>query len=672
MKLNGSLFGAFILLLQSLRLVQAENLIQATGLTRCSDSAEVTVNNFNAVFTPSNKSISIAFDGYSEVAGDVFIDVDLLVYGYEAFTKRFDPCSLDLAVFCPMKAIELQIPTITQKLGLRTPDDPGNVALTNRYVIAIAYSVPDIDAVIRLKLKYKNGGKQIACLETRVRNGKSVYQAGVSWTLAIITGLGLVTSTVISLLGHSNTATHLAFRSLAFLGFIQTQAMAGMCSMKLPPFVQSWTQNMQWSLGIVRSDALQTIATWFQRATGGIPSAVMTSAGSISVVLQKRSSIHRRDAEPGRQILLRGIERVGIRDSIELTNIFMTGYLFYYFITAVVVACVGLVLVVRAVLAKKQTLLPKLDRAVTVTANWKTVLRSTFFRLACIGYPQMCILCLWELTRRDSAAEIVLAITMWLVTTAVLAFAAFKVFQRAIRSKQQHNTPAYTLYSDPATLNQWGFLYIYYRAPVYYFLVPTLVYTIVKGMVIAFAQPSPVAQSIVLLVLELAMMLATAIIKPFMSKGANVVAITMTVLNSLNTIFLLVFSDVFDQPELMTGILGVIFFILNAIFTLVLLIYLLVGMVYAIFLKKPDTKYKPLGDDRDSFRWSRTGTTTELSSLEKIARGEEEGHPHPAPAVTAPPSDEDVSMVARRPYNDVVDPSLPLFPTSYDHTRRQS
>ncbi|CAG8096906.1 unnamed protein product, partial [Penicillium nalgiovense] len=658
----GSLFGAFILLLQSLRLVQAENLIQATGLTRCSDSAEVTVNNFNAVFTPSNKSISIAFDGYSEVAGDVFIDVDLLVYGYEAFTKRFDPCSLDLAVFCPMKAIELQIPTITQKLG--------DSVLSQ--IPSIAYSVPDIDAVIRLKLKYKNGGKQIACLETRVRNGKSVYQAGVSWTLAIITGLGLVTSTVISLLGHSNTATHLAFRSLAFLGFIQTQAMAGMCSMKLPPFVQSWTQNMQWSLGIVRSDALQTIATWFQRATGGIPSAVMTSAGSISVVLQKRSSIHRRDAEPGRQILLRGIERVGIRDSIELTNIFMTGYLFYYFITAVVVACVGLVLVVRAVLAKKQTLLPKLDRAVTVTADWKTVLRSTFFRLACIGYPQMCILCLWELTRRDSAAEIVLAITMWLVTTAVLAFAAFKVFQRAIRSKQQHNTPAYTLYSDPATLNQWGFLYIYYRAPVYYFLVPTLVYTIVKGMVIAFAQPSPVAQSIVLLVLELAMMLATAIIKPFMSKGANVVAITMTVLNSLNTIFLLVFSDVFDQPELMTGILGVIFFILNAIFTLVLLIYLLVGMVYAIFLKKPDTKYKPLGDDRDSFRWSRTGTTTELSSLEKIARGEEEGHPHPAPAVTAPPSDEDVSMVARRPYNDVVDPSLPLFPTSYDHTRRQS
>ncbi|KAJ5960072.1 TRP-like family [Penicillium vulpinum] len=665
MQLNGSRFGAFILiLLQSLQLVQAENLIRATGLTQCSDSAEVTVNNFKAVFTPRNNSISIIFDGYSEVAGEVLIDVELLVYGYRALNLSFDPCSLDLAVFCPMKAIELQIPTITETLGDDILDQ----------IPSISYGVPDIDAIVRLKLKYKSGGKQITCLETRLSNGKTIYQAGVSWTLAVITGLGLVTSSVISLLGHSNTATHLAFRSLAFLGFIQSQAMVGMTSVKLPPFVQSWTQNLQWSLGIVKSKDLQTIATWFQRSTGGQPSSVLTSSSLVSTVLQKRSAIHRRAAEEGSQILLRGIERVGIRASVELSNIFMTGYLFYYFVTAVVVACVAVVLLVRALLAKKQTSLPELDRTMGAAGDWKSILRNTFFRLACIGYPQMCILCLWELTRRDSAAEIVLAVTMWVVTTGVLAFATFKVFQRAIRSKQQHNTPAYTLYSDPATLNQWGFLYIYYRAPVYYFLVPTLVYTIAKGMTIAFAQPAPVAQSIILLIVEILMMLATAIIKPFMSKGANVIAIIATVLASLNSIFILVFSNIFDQPPLMTGILGVLFFILNAIFTLVLLIYLLIGIVFAIFFKKPDTKYKPLGDDRNSFLWSGTGTTTELSSLEKIARGEEdaEGHPHPAPVVTAPPSDEDVSMAARRPYNDVVDPSLPLFPTSYDHTRRSS
>jgi hypothetical protein len=118
MHLNGTRFGALLLiLLQSLQLVQAVNLLQASGLTQCSDSSQVTVNNFKAVFTPGNQSVSIDFDGFSEVAGDVYIDVDLLVYGYKALTKTFDPCSLDLTVFCPMKAIELQIPTISQTLG---------------------------------------------------------------------------------------------------------------------------------------------------------------------------------------------------------------------------------------------------------------------------------------------------------------------------------------------------------------------------------------------------------------------------------------------------------------------------------------------------------------------------------------------------------------------------
>jgi hypothetical protein len=122
----------------------------------------------------------------------------------------------------------------------------------------------------------------------------------------------------------------------------------------------------------------------------------------------------------------------------------------------------------------------------------------------------------------------------------------------------------------------------------------------------------------------------------------------------------------------MTGILGVIYFLFNAAFTLALLIYLLVGIVYAVLSKSPDSKYRPLADDRDSFRWSRAGGTTELDHLEKVARGEDaEAHPFP-PAHTAPPSDEDVSMAARRPYNDVVDPSLPLFPSSYDGGRRRS
>ncbi|KAJ5748684.1 uncharacterized protein N7511_010380 [Penicillium nucicola] len=645
-------------------LVHAEQLIEANGLTAChgADNSDITINHMSATLTPGNNSVSLVFDGYSGVAGDVVLDVDLLVYGYKALSQRIDPCSLDLSVFCPMKAIELQIPKFTYTFDNGVLDQiPG-----------IAYSVPDIDAVVRINLNRKSGGS-VACLETRVHNGKTVFQAGVSWTLAIMTGLGLVASAVFSLLGHSNTATHLAFRSLAFLGFIQSTAMGGLLAVEIPPMAQSWIQDTLWSMGFVSESSLETISTWFQRATGGTPSSVLSEQGTVSVVLQKRATSQSQTVQSGAQIVLRGIKRAGARANITLSNIFMTGYLFYYFVTALVLACVGVALVIRFVLSKRTTSITKIDKATGATEDWKTVMRNTFFRLACIGYPQMCVLCLWELVEKDSAAEIVLAITMWLVTTAVLAFAAFKIFQRAIRSKQQHNTPAYTLYSDPATLNKWGFLYIYYRAPVYWFLVPTLVYIIIKGMLVAFGQSNGLAQSIVLLILELAMMLAIGIIKPFMTKGANVFAIIGAVLNSLNAIFFLVFSNVFSQPPLMTGILGVLYFIFNAAFTLALLIYLLVGIVFAVISKSPDSKYRALADDRDSFRWSRTGGTTELDQLEKVARGDDtEAHPNFPAAHTAPPSDEDVSMAARRPYNDVVDPSLPLFPSAQNGGRRSS
>lgn len=114
MQLSTSRLGGCILFIL-FHLVHAEQLIEADGLTAChgSDNSEITINHMSAVLTPGNNSVSLVFDGYSGVAGDVVLDIDLLVYGYKALSRRIDPCSLNLNVFCPMKAIELQIPKFT-------------------------------------------------------------------------------------------------------------------------------------------------------------------------------------------------------------------------------------------------------------------------------------------------------------------------------------------------------------------------------------------------------------------------------------------------------------------------------------------------------------------------------------------------------------------------------
>ena len=186
-------------------------------------------------------------------------------------------------------------------------------------------------------------------MQAELSNGKTVDQKAVSWTIAVIAGLALLTSAITSGLGHSNTAAHVAANTLALFGYFQAQALVGMTAVPLPPIVASWTQNFQWSMGIIRVDFLQDIATWYQRATGGTPSQVLSELSSESVEVQKRSleSMTRLVARGTHQlhqilpraaaaatdastksVIIRGIERVGFRAKIELTNIFLTGYIF--------------------------------------------------------------------------------------------------------------------------------------------------------------------------------------------------------------------------------------------------------------------------------------------------------------------------------------------------------
>lgn len=160
----------------------------------------------------------------------------------------------------------------------------------------------------------------------------------------------------------------------------------------------------------------------------------------------------------------------------------------------------------------------------------------------------MSILCLWELTVRDSAAEVVLALFYFVTMSVVLAWAAFKVIRIAKRSVAMHKNPAYILYSDPTSLNKWGFLYVQFRATAYYFIVPTLIYILCKSLFIAFAQDAPIAQAVGLLVIEGVTLIGLSILRPWMDRSTNAFNIAIASMNFLNVIFLLVFSNVFNQP----------------------------------------------------------------------------------------------------------------------------
>ena len=292
----------------------------------------------------------------------------------------------------------------------------------------------------------------------------------------------------------------------------------------------------------------------------------------------------------------------------------------------------------------------------------------------------MCVLCLWELTQRDSVAEVILAVVLFVSMAGVLSWAALKVVRLARRSVTMHQNPAYILYSDPACLNKWGFLYVQYRATAYYFIIPVLLYLVVKGMFIAFAQSAPVVQAVGLVVIEAAFLIAVSVLRPWMDKKTNVYNISIAAINFLNSIFLLIFTNVFNQPGLVTGVMGVVFFVYNAAFALILLILVLIASIYAITSKDPDMRYQPMRDDRGSFIKSQTQLTTELDALAATARGEDKHGSYKPFEDDAASFSSGNGAVVKRQYNEdfmrpppsPADPTLPLFPSGGNGIPRHS
>jgi flagellar biosynthesis protein FliQ len=160
----------------------------------------------------------------------------------------------------------------------------------------------------------------------------------------------------------------------------------------------------------------------------------------------------------------------------------------------------------------------------------------------------MAILCLWELTVRDSSGAVTLAVFFFFSMTGILAWASFKVIRIAQRSVALHKNPAYILYSDPAALNRWGFLYVQFRATAYYYVVPVLLYTLVKAMFIAFGQDKGRVQAIALVFIEVLFLVAVSLMRPWMDKRTNIFNISICSINFLNSIFLLVFTNIFQGP----------------------------------------------------------------------------------------------------------------------------
>lgn len=259
-------------------------------------------------------------------------------------------------------------------------------------------------------------GEMIACVEAPLSNGKTVDTHGVGWATAIIAGMGLIASAVTSGLGHSNTAAHVAANALSLFGYFQAQAMVGMTAVELPPIVAAWTQNFDWSMGIIKVGFMQEIFHWYIQATGGTPSNLFGALSEVSVQVAKRSvdvvsngvsraamygfeeyttggsSLKRRSLEARsnndsglddttKNIKVSGIHRVAFKAGIEATNFFMTGLAF--FVAFLVLVALGVVAFKGMCEGAAKMKWIKGSKFLDFRNGWLTVLKGIMYRLVC-------------------------------------------------------------------------------------------------------------------------------------------------------------------------------------------------------------------------------------------------------------------------------------------------
>lgn len=610
-----------------LPVVDASRVLVSNSLNTCSAASGFTASLFNVKYDADTGFADISMTATSTISGKVIFYVTVSAYGYPIIdNKAIDPCNVEeLKGMCPMQ-VGKPPQDFRLEIGKSAP------------IPGIAFSIPDLDATAKVRVML--GDDEVACLEANISNQKTVDTIGVKWATAVIAFLALISSAVLNSLGHANAASHVAANSLSLFGYFQSQAMIGLTAVKLPPIVRAWTQDFQWTMGIIRLGFMQDIFTWYQRATGGTPSTILDSIRTYSVQVQKRgldiasrgldmlpekvATLARRgNIKTGSgTYLVYGIQRVAFRSKIESTNLFMTTMTWFCILVIFTSLFVAAYKGVLELLAKKGTV--KGDRFLEFRNGWITVLKGIIFRLTLLGFPLVTVFCLWEFTQADSAAEVVLAVFFLLATITTLAFGTWKVITIARRSVSHHSNPAYILFADPNVINKWGFLYIQFKASSHYFIAPLLAYTFLKALFVAVAQKSGITQAIAFIVLEAGALIGASVIRPWMDKPTNTFNIMICVVNFINAICLLIYTNVFDAPALVVGIFGVILFVLNAAFSLVLLLMVIVSTAFAVFRKNPDSRYQYMGDDRASFMKSNTqlDKSNQLDDLAAVARGD--------------------------------------------------
>ncbi|QPG74089.1 hypothetical protein FOA43_001410 [Brettanomyces nanus] len=627
----------------------------ATSLVSCMDNSQIVPLYFDVVFDPNKKSIKYDISITTGVSGYIYAKVNVFAFGIDIIEEDINFCNIGWKQFCPVYPGSMEIESI-QYLDSKYVD----------MIPGIAFTFPDLDATVRIILM-DSDGNDVGCLQASFSNGKTVSHVAAKWATAVVAGIGLLVSSVLSLFGNSASASRLSAMSVAMFTYFQSVVIISMLKVQeIPPIAGAWSENLAWSMGLIEVPFMQKIFRWFVQASGGTPDQYLTSS-STSVLTQRslevgfesiktgilgflfphlfgtssssssnvnlfgRSDssangtlINQDDVQGSHYLkILRGIPRVGYKAGIEPSSIVCTGFTFFFVFLYLLIAVFFIFRLISVNTTKKRWF----NRTVDDGYSWKPLLKGTLCRYIYIGFPQLVVLSLFEFTFIDSPAVVVIAALLIILAIGSMSWSCYRVIKWGNLSMKQHNNAAAILYGNSDVLTRYGFLYTMLDASRYWFCAVILLYGFVKYLFVALVQASGKTQAMACFIIDLGYTIFMGITMPYLDKPTNIMSIVTNVVVTVNSFLFTFFSGLYNAPPAVASIMGLVFFILNAAFSLLLLLYILFFAGLVIFSKNPDSKFSPAKDDRASFRkkheslYNGPDGAQELMDLGQVARG---------------------------------------------------
>ncbi|KAJ5150951.1 uncharacterized protein N7482_010203 [Penicillium canariense] len=578
----------------------AADTLSTNGFSLCMTDSDIEVQDLDVTYSRSSKEVVFDVAGTNSKEQNVTASLTVTAYGNQIYSKEFDPCGneVHVAELCPVP------------LGHFAAR--GNITVPDEYasqIPSIAFNIPDLDG--QAKLTLTSNGKNVACVESDLSNGKTASLKAVSWASAGIAAGALALSGLSALGSAGSTGASSSSPGVGdVMGWFGSMATNGMLSVSHPTVYKSFTKNFAWSTGLIPWASMQNSIDDFRKATGGnttqnsyIYLSGLSTASSSNGTSSKRSldmmyRLLARSSSSGSNssstssttncgdLSVSSIKCYGEEMMIPSANIFMTVLLVFAIVVAIVVVGILLLKVILEIWAMYGNFPKKLSE---FRKDYWGIMARTITNMILMLYSIWVLYCVYQLRNGDSwAAKMLAAITL-AVFTAVLAFFAWRIIYMARKYKKIEGDTT-GLYENKETWRKYSLFYDAYKKGVWWLFVPVIVYALAKGCIIAGAEGHGMVQTTGQLVVECCMLLLLLWNRPYATKSSMGINFTIQIVRVLSVACVLVFVEELGLSQTTKTVTGIVLIVVQSTLTGVLAILIAVNAIIFCIRENPHTK----------------------------------------------------------------------------------